>query len=92
MITDFLSGPSRDGDAYVIAPDGSRAALVWESGCGAYFRQVLAPEERPVGSVGGGFAAAHDHREEGRSYLAALVPRLRPCWQLAVMARRGGDP
>ena len=45
MITDFLSESALEGDAYVIAPDGSRAGLVWESGCAAYLRQALAPEE-----------------------------------------------
>ena len=44
MITDFLSESALKCDAYVIAPDGSCAGLVWESGCVAYFKQVLAPE------------------------------------------------
>jgi hypothetical protein len=29
-ITDFEAGPCDAGDAFVIAPDGSRAGLVWE--------------------------------------------------------------
>jgi hypothetical protein len=45
MITDFLSEPAREGDAYVIAPDGSRAGLVWESGYGPYFEEVRAPDQ-----------------------------------------------
>ncbi len=45
MITDFLSEPAAEGDAYVIAPDGSRAGLVWQSGCDPYFEEVLPPGE-----------------------------------------------
>jgi virginiamycin B lyase len=41
MITDFLSEPATEGDAYVIAPDGSRAGLVWQSGCAPYLRANL---------------------------------------------------
>jgi hypothetical protein len=40
MITDFLAEPTDVGDAYVVAPDGSRVGLVWESGCASYFNEV----------------------------------------------------
>ncbi len=39
-ITDFDAEPCDMGDAFVIAPDGSRAGLVWEVGEKSYFRQV----------------------------------------------------
>ena len=81
MITDFLSEAAVDGDAYVIAPDGSRAGLVWESGCAAYFRQVLAPEEGRWGVWAVGLPLLMTTVEEARRYLAALVPQLRLRWQ-----------
>lgn len=31
MITDFVSQPTDYGDAFVVAPDNTRAGLVWES-------------------------------------------------------------
>jgi|SRR5271169_148772 len=39
-ITDFDAEPCDMGDAFVIAPDGSRAGLVWEVGEKSYFQQV----------------------------------------------------
>jgi hypothetical protein len=81
MITDFLSEPARECDAYVIAPDGSRAGLVWESGCAAYFRQVLAPEQGRWGVWAAGLPLPMTTAREALSYLAALVPQLRLCWQ-----------
>ena len=81
MITDWLSEPAMAGDAYVVAPDGSRAGLVWESGCAAYFRPVLAPEQGRWGVWAVGLPLPMTTVEEARSYLAALVPQLRLCWQ-----------
>jgi len=81
MITDFLSEPALEGDAYVIAPDGSRAGLVWESGCAAYFEQVLPPEQGRWGVWAAGLPLPMTTVEEARNYLAALVPQLRLCWQ-----------
>ena len=47
MITNFLAAPDTAGDAYVIAPDGSRAGLVWASEVAEpYFKQLVPPEDR----------------------------------------------
>jgi hypothetical protein len=82
MITDFLSEPVLDGDAFVVAPDGSRAGLVWQSGCAAYFREILAPTESRWGVWAVGLPLPMTTVEEARSYLAALLPQLRPQWEL----------
>ena len=37
-ITDFEAEPCDEGDAFVIAPDGSRAGLVWEIHEPPYFQ------------------------------------------------------
>src|SRR5262252_5017589 len=39
-ITDFEVEPSGSGDAFVIAPDGSRAGLVWEVTAASYVEEV----------------------------------------------------
>ena len=39
-ITDFEAEPCDEGDAFVIAPDGSRAGLVWEIHEPPYFSEV----------------------------------------------------
>jgi len=39
-ITDFEAEPCDEGDAFVIAPDGSRAGLVWEVSDKPYFQEV----------------------------------------------------
>jgi len=59
-ITDFEAGTCGTGDAFVIAPNGSRAGLVWEV-CGKpYFEEVSAPEVGRVGSVGRRVAVSYD--------------------------------
>jgi hypothetical protein len=81
MITDFLAEPAGTGDAYVVAPDGSRAGLVWESGCSQYFREVLAPDQDRWGVWATGLALPMTTVDEARDYLAALLPQLRPRWE-----------
>jgi len=39
-ITDFEAEPCKDGDAFVIAPDNSRAGLVWEVSDKNFFQEV----------------------------------------------------
>lgn len=81
MITDFLSEPATEGDAYVIAPDGSRAGLVWQSGCAPYFEEIIPPEESRWGVWAVGLALPMTTSDEARDYLAALLPQLRPRWE-----------
>ncbi len=80
MITDFLSEPALEGDAYVVAPDGSRAGLVWQSGCAPYFEEVLARDEGQWGVWAAGLPLPMSTEDEARNYLAALLPQLRSRW------------
>jgi hypothetical protein len=44
-VTDFTSEPTTSGDAFVEAPHGTRAGLVWETGVEErYFAEVLPPD------------------------------------------------
>jgi hypothetical protein len=91
MITDFLAEPADMGDAYVVAPDGSRAGLVWESGCAQYFAEVLAPDQDRWGVWATGLALPMTTVDEAQDYLAALLPQLRRCWESWRDANEGGQ-
>ena len=43
-ITDFEAEPCDEGDAFVIAPEGGRAGLVWEVYDPPYFREIMPVE------------------------------------------------
>jgi hypothetical protein len=50
-ITDFERETCDEGDAFVVAPDNSRAGLVWEISEKFYFQEITAPD-RTMGSLG----------------------------------------
>ena len=82
MITDFLAVPDTAGDAFVVAPDGSRAGLVWEAEVDdPYCTEALAPDESRWGVWAVGLRESMRTVEEARAYLAALLPMLRPRWE-----------
>jgi hypothetical protein len=81
-ITDFEAEPCDSGDAFVIAPDGSRAGLVWEVSGESYFDELLPIEHDRWGVWAVGFEYPMTSRENARSNLAAALPRLREKWEL----------
>jgi hypothetical protein len=84
-ITDFEREPSIYGDAYVVAPDGSRAGLVWEVAPEVYVTVIREPEPDRWGVWAVGFPASYPEpmstREQARQNLAAILPRLRLEWE-----------
>ena len=62
-ITDFEAEPSDYGDAFVIAPDKSRAGLVWEVSDQPYFQEVCPLEPERWGVWGVTFPYAMDSRD-----------------------------
>jgi hypothetical protein len=70
------------GDAWVRAPDGGIAGLIWETGSPEYLRVATEPD--PTGRWGT-FAVRLDlpmtTDAEAEAYLRALLPRLIPYWR-----------
>src|SRR5437899_48102 len=64
------------GDAFVVAPDGSRAGIVWEVGEGE-ITEVCAPEENRWGVYALWFRAPVRTVDDFTAELHAALPRLR---------------
>jgi hypothetical protein len=79
-ITDWEAEPSETGDAFVIAPDGSRAGLVWEVSDKPYFQEVMPAETGRWGVWGVGFCLPMNSRENARRNLASILPELKLRW------------
>ena len=80
-ITDFEIETSDEGDAFVVAPDNSRAGLVWEISDKSYFHEICAPEAERWGVWGVSFPNAMTSRENVRKNLESILPELKKCWE-----------
>jgi hypothetical protein len=81
MITDFEAEESSEGDAFIVAPDNSRAGLVWEVASGQSLVEIcpIAKDRWGVWSVSFPFAmTSHDHVKLN---LRAILPLLKPKWE-----------
>lgn len=79
-ITDFEAEPCEEGDAFVIAPDGSRAGLVWEVSDKPYFQEVRPIETGRWGVWGVSFRLPMNSRENARRNLESIIPDLKLRW------------
>jgi hypothetical protein len=79
-ITDFEADPCDEGDAFVIAPDGSRAGLVWEASAKPYFQEIMPVETGRWGVWGVGFRLPMNNRENARRNLESVLPELKLRW------------
>ena len=79
-ITDWEAEPCEEGDAFVIAPDGSRAGLVWEVCHSRYFREVLAPEPQRWGVWAVGLRLPMTNRANATENLESILPDLKSRW------------
>ena len=80
-ITDFESRPCSEGDAFIIAPDNSRAGLVWEVSGSSYFQEVRAPGVDRWGVWGVTFPHPMTSRENARKNLEWILPELKKRWE-----------
>jgi hypothetical protein len=81
MITDWEAEPADRGDAFVVAPDGSRCGLDWEVSVEHRFEQVLAPTADRWGVWYVTFPSPMDSRANARDNLAHILPNLRRRWE-----------
>ena len=80
-ITDFEAEPSAKGDSFVVAPDNSRAGLVWEISAEPCFEKIC--DETPNGSGlwAVSFPFPMTSRENAKANLAVILPLLKPRWE-----------
>jgi hypothetical protein len=79
-ITDFETEPCESGDAFVIAPDNSRAGLVWEVSDKRFFREVCAADPTRWGVWGVSFPFAMTNRRNVKKNLESILPELSVRW------------
>jgi hypothetical protein len=79
-ITDFEVQADEAGDAFVVAPDGSRAGLVWEVTDNPYFEEEYPFDSERWGVWAVGFPHPMRNRADARRNLASIVDRLREQW------------
>jgi hypothetical protein len=84
MISDFMTEPSDWGDAFVIAPDGSRAGLIWELDDQVYVTPTqppLPPNDPRWGVFNVGFPIPMRSYDDARRNLQLVLPELREYWE-----------
>jgi len=79
-ITNFVAAPGDWGDAFVIAPDGSRAGLVWETCDEPYFETARPPDARAWGVWSVGLPLPMTTIDEAREFLREILPELKARW------------
>lgn len=81
MISDWeTEGDATNGDAFVVAPDGSRAGLAWDIGERAQVEAISPPEPNRWGVWAVTLPGPMRTRDDARRNLAAVLPLLRPHW------------
>ena len=79
-ITDFEAEPCDEGDAFVIAPDNSRAGLVWKVSSKSDIHEILPLEPGRWGVWSISFPNAMTSHENVRRNLESILPELRKRW------------
>lgn len=69
------------GDAWVRAPGGGIAGLIWATGSPEYFRVVIEPDTARWGTFAVQLDLPMTTDAEAEAYLRALLPRLIPRWR-----------
>lgn len=81
IITALGDEPSDWGDAFIVAPDNSRAGLVWEAGESSLVQEILAPQPERWGVWGVWFPHPMNSHENARKNLAFILPGMKHRWE-----------
>ena len=79
-ITDFEAELCEEGDAFLVAPDNSRAGLVWEIADKVSVVEVIPSEPHRWGVWGVSFPHPMSSRENVRRNLELILPALKGEW------------
>ena len=80
-ITDFEAESCTEGDSFVVAPDDSRAGLVWEVSKNNNFREVREFEPGRWGVWEVSFPHPMNSRDNARRNLEFILPSLKQQWE-----------
>lgn len=80
-ISDFDAEPCSEGDAFVVAPDNSRAGLVWEVSDEPYFQELCSTESDRWGVRAVSFPHRMTSHENARRNLEHILLELKKRWQ-----------
>jgi hypothetical protein len=81
LISDSMVEPTTHGDAFVVAPDGSRAGLIWEIAEQKYFETTSGPDARRFGVFSVGTPHGPTTTDEATMFLAEILPAVRREWE-----------
>ncbi len=79
-ITDFEAELYQEGDAFVVAPDNSRAGLVWEVADKVSVTEISRFDPGRWGVLGVSFPHPMNSRENVRRNLELILPTLKEKW------------
>jgi hypothetical protein len=80
LITASLGTRDDAGDAYIVAPDGRRAGLVWRVESPSGFHLLRAPETGRFGVFDVAASVGPTSLDNARSFLAEILPLVRDAW------------
>lgn len=80
-ITDFEAEPCEYGDAFVVAPDNSRAGLVWEVSVNHHFLEICPMEPTRWGVWDVTFRQPMTSLANAQKNLEAIIPELKSRWE-----------
>jgi len=80
-ITDFETQGSIEGDGFVVAPDDSRAGLVWQISNEQKLEEICPMTVDRWGVWEVSFPFEMTSRDNARMNLEAILPKLKPKWE-----------
>ena len=81
LISNAFAERSDWGDAFVIAPDGRRAGIVWQIEGAPCFERYIGDEGRRFGVFGVCVEHPPYSVDEGRAFLREILPEVRHEWE-----------